>query len=140
LRPGDPGDIFIHRTGNSEEVTMQVKKTLIAIAIAIPILAIVIARTTEDYDEARAKMSTSEVQFLDQKLMKIRKSMSREDLRDLLGRPRTELSFGLEWKGPSWSRARVYYSDDGKQITRVSFRKMGSFDIDFRPWELRSRS
>lgn len=37
---------------------------------------------------------------------------------------------------PSWSRARVYYSDDGKQITRVQFRKLGSFDIDLRPWEL----
>ena len=119
---------------------MQIKKTLISIVIAIPVLAFVIANTTDDYDEARAKMSVGETQFLDQKLMTIRKTMSRNDLRELLGTPRTELSFGLEWKGPSWSRVRVYYSDDGKQITRVSFRKMGSFDINFRPWELRRKS
>lgn len=118
---------------------MQIKKTLIAIIIAIPILGFVIVNTTEDYDEARAKMSTSETQFLDEKLMKIRKSMSRDDLRDLLGTPRTELSFGAEWNGPSWSRVRVYFSDDGKQITRVAFRKMGSFDIRFRPWEMRRK-
>ncbi len=117
---------------------MEIKKTLIAVAIGIPILAIVIARTTEDYDEARSKMSSTEIQFLDSKLLKISKRMDKEDLKDLLGAPRTEMAFGLEWKGPSWSRVRVYFSDDGKEITRVAFRKIGSFDIDFKPWELRN--
>lgn len=116
---------------------MEINKTLIAVAIGIPILAIVITATTEDYHEARLKMSSAEVQFLDSKLLKISKRMDKEDLKDLLGAPRTEMTFGLEWKGPSWSRVRVYFSDDGEEITRVTFRKIGSFDINFKPWELR---
>ena len=85
-------------------------------------------------------MNTAETQFMDEKLMKIRSTTSKTDLKNLLGTPRMELSFGLEWKGPSWSRVRVYYSDDGRKVTRVNFRKIGSYDIDFKPWERRRRS
>ena len=111
------------------------KRALIGIAIAITALAILISRTTEDYDEARAKMSPAEIQYLDGTLMRIREATTREDLKVLLGEPYSDLSFGMEWKGPSfWSRVRVYFSDDGSELTRVGFRRIGSFDIRFRPW------
>ncbi len=116
------------------------KKMLAIVGIVSAGLIFVYSRTTLDYAEARSRMSAAEIEYLDQKLMTITETISRERLKKLLGPPYTELSFGIEWKGPSFpGRVRVHFDDDGLKITRVSFRKIGTFDISFKPWEMKGR-
>ncbi len=120
---------------------MKVALAIVGIVIVgIAGLIYVFSQTTLDYAEARSRMSDAEIEYLDRKLMTITETTSRERLKKLLGPPYTELSFGVEWKGPSFpGRVRVYFDDDGVKVTRVAFRKIGTFDISFKPWEMKER-
>ena len=112
------------------------KKKIIPVAIGIVILAVVFTRTTFDFDQAKERMNATEIDYLENALFKIKPDMSQGDLERLLGTPYRSIAGVTEWKAPVFpGRVRVYFSEGGKKVKSVSWRKIGWFDVKFKPWE-----
>lgn len=116
------------------------KKAVIAGVIGVifvSMIGFIFSRTTTDLGEARARMNETEQAFLTEVLVRIRPTSNREELRQLLGPPYTDTPWGIEWKAPVFpGRIRVYFENDGRRIRSIAWRKLGWFDVRFKPWEL----